>query len=142
MSDLESLIEKLAALSGPDRVMDGEIWKAVTEKPGDVWTNWFDDGVWHRRDPDDRCAFEGPPRLTESIDAALSLLLPHHSFELTQSAVEPPAFSRARIWDWRRGPLAIDPGNEWKSEGNRPLAINLCIAALRARAQAEEALQS
>lgn len=73
------------------------------------------------------------PLFTASIDQAATLLPEWMSYELTGSAAGPPTFTRARLWDWRRGPLMSDPGNEWKSEGNRPLPINLCIAALNAR---------
>ena len=71
---------------------------------------------------------------SQSLDAALTLVPEHHSYELTQSAVEPPRFARARLWDWRRSPTGFDPGNEWKSEGNRPLTIAVCSAALKAGA--------
>lgn len=79
----------------------------------------------------------GPaPRYTVSLDAALMLVPEGFSKEITESAAPPaPYFTRVRLWDWRRGPLAIDPANEWKSEGNRPLPLALCIAALKARAQ-------
>lgn len=64
--------------------------------------------------------------------AALLLVPPHYSYELTQSAVEPPALSRCRLWDWRRSPRALDHENEWKAEGNQPLSTNICIASLMA----------
>ncbi len=70
---------------------------------------------------------------TSVMDAALELLPRWASYELTRSAAGPPTFTRCRLWDWRCGPLMSDPGNEWKSEGNRPLPINICIAALMAR---------
>jgi hypothetical protein len=66
---------------------------------------------------------------TTSIDMALTLLPEWASYELTRSAVS--AFTRCRLWDWRRAPTASD--NEWKAEGNRPLPLNICIAGLRAR---------
>jgi hypothetical protein len=73
------------------------------------------------------------PSYTFSVDIALSLLPGYISVELTISAAGPPTFTRARLWDWRRGPLMSDPNNEWKADGNRPLPVNICIAALKAR---------
>jgi hypothetical protein len=71
---------------------------------------------------------------TRNIDSALTLLPGWASFELTRSAAGSPTFTRCRLWDWRRSPLMSDPGNEWKSEGNRPLPINICIASFLIRA--------
>ena len=68
---------------------------------------------------------------TTSLDAAVTLIPENVSYELTFSAAGDGALRRARLWDWRRGPLMIDPHNEWVSEGHRPLPLAVCIAALR-----------
>lgn len=133
---LAALIAWLENMQEPDRGIDLEIINIGAKHP---WR-------WHRRIDetitDDRYGkgAVGNPiwtlgRFTASIDDALSLLPEHFSYELTQSAVEPLALSRVRLWDWRRGPTGIDPGNEWKAEGNRPLVINICIAALKLRGE-------
>lgn len=130
--EIEELIARLEKATGPDRELDAEIASAVGWCPRDGYTRQSDNS-W-RSPSGDISGVTWAPQYTASIDAARTLVPENFSFELTQSAVEPPAMARARLWDWRRGPLAVDPGNEWKSEGNRPLAIALCIAALKARA--------
>jgi hypothetical protein len=74
-ASLTSLIERIEAATEGSRELDGLIWKAICEKPGDVWANDVIDGdVWLRRDPIDHVAWEGPPAYSTSIDAALTLL--------------------------------------------------------------------
>lgn len=68
------LLQRIEAASGPDRVLDGDVWHALTAKPGDVWVNDFADGVYHLQDPRDTIAYEAPPDLTASIDAAIALV--------------------------------------------------------------------
>lgn len=72
---------------------------------------------------------------TQSIDAAMALLPSYMSSELTQSAAS--AFTRCRLWDWRRSTTMSDPGNEWRAEGSRPLPLNICAALLRALADGQ-----
>lgn len=76
---------------------------------------------------------------TSSIDAAVALVPEHYSYELTFSAAGKGALRRARLWDWRRSPRALDPDNEWSSETKSSPAAALCAAALRARAALGEA---
>lgn len=76
------------------------------------------------------------PDYTASIDAAKTILLDFMSIEMTESAAG-SGFTRCWIWDWRRSPTMSDPGNEWRAEGARPLPLNICAAALRARSVAE-----
>jgi hypothetical protein len=136
MSDnLAALIERLEKATGPDRDLDTAIHEGAIGLRMYESVHRYGDGTVVLR------YYPGPPeptyhvlpRYTASIDAALTLVPEHYSYELVQSAVEPPAFARARLWDWRRSPVFSDPENEWKSEGSRPLAIAICIAALRAR---------
>ena len=108
-----------ARLGRPDLVLHQLGWESLAD-----WSEWPDG----RRETYDY-GFARP--YTSSIEAALTLVPENFSYELTQSMVEPPRFARARLWDWRRGPTGIDPSNEWKAEGNRPLAVNICIAALK-----------
>jgi hypothetical protein len=138
MTTLIELAEQCEKLTGPCRETDGLIFKALEQREEDMWTTFGDDEVWHRQDPNDHCAYDPPPLYTASLDVAMTLRLDWMSIELCESAVPASSpelrFTRCRIWDWRRGPLAIDPNNEWKAEGNRPLPLNMCSAILRARA--------
>lgn len=117
----QELIARLEAATSPARPLDHSICDEVFGKQ-----SWSSPSVeWCR-------LYRWMP--TASIDAALSLLPEWASYELTRSAAGEPTFTRCRLWDWRRGPLMSDPNNEWKSEGNRPLPINIIIAALKTRA--------
>lgn len=141
--DIEGLVERLEKASGPDRRLDGEIWKAVTEKPGDVWTNAFSGGVWHRRDTDDHLAFESPPRFTESIDAALALVPDGWwiNAKICKNRGADRAFCHVTLEqdaDTQDRDLEDDEPFEVSASNAPSLAIALCIAAIRARAQADE----
>jgi len=77
------------------------------------------------------------PKFTTSLDAAVTLVPEHRSYELAYSAAGDKALRRARLWDWRRSALALDPDNEWAATA-KTLALALCAAALRARAAIAE----
>lgn len=69
---LLALAERCEAATGPDRELDGDIWRTVngwSEGDGAIMC-----GTWHRRDPDDTVAFEPPPESTASLDAAKTLV--------------------------------------------------------------------
>lgn len=135
---LDDLITRLEAASEGSRELDADIFIAVTPGVADAGRVDRDRGLvgWWPKDRPYQSARE-VPHYTESFDAARTLMPPNFSFEATQSAAGPPTFTRCRLWDWRRGPLMADPGNEWKSGGNRPLPLNACIAALKARRAAQ-----
>jgi hypothetical protein len=126
MDDLLKLADKCVAATTADRKLDYLIYQATDATARECWPHWDE----HQREM--IC-----PLFTASIDAASRLIPENFSFELSRSDAPAPSgdlkFTRCRLWDWRRGPLAIDPDNEWKSEGNRPLPLNICAAALRAR---------
>lgn len=134
--DCADLISRLERATCHDPSLDRAIadvvfdieWKPYRQRARKLWgfKRGTDDTIFYGED--------SVPHYTHSLEAALSLLPEHISYELTQSAVPPPRLSRCRLWDWRRGPLMSDPDNEWKAEGNQPLAVNVCIAALKARA--------
>lgn len=139
---MHSAVARLLAATGPDPRLDAEIEAAIfggipAYRCSDSTRRSYGPSAVFRRD-DGSNIMEGDwhsaPSFTGSLDAARTLFPPWASFELTTSAAGPPYFSRCRIWDWRRSPTMSDPGNEWKSEGNRPIEINATIAALRARA--------
>jgi hypothetical protein len=91
---------------------------------------WRGLAYWHR---DNSHTWKHSSKLTTSLDAAVSLVPENFSYELAFSAAGEGAMRRARLWDWRRGPLMIDPANEWASTA-KTLPMALCAAALRARA--------
>jgi hypothetical protein len=112
MTSLTSLIERIEAATEGSRELDGGIWKAICEKPGDVWANDLIDGdVWLRRDPIDHVAWEGPPAYSTSIDAVRTLLPPTTEcwwlIEQLRSPDSPmasfgiPGIFRARVGFWR-----------------------------------------
>lgn len=70
----KELLECVHDASGPSRHLDGWLWKAVTEKPGQVWSDQFADGVWCLQDAEDTIAYETPPHITSSLDAAVWLV--------------------------------------------------------------------
>lgn len=116
MTDIVDLIIRLESAAEGSRELDAEI-ETIADLPREAWRHVL-------------------PRFSTSVDAALTLIPKHFSFDLTASAAEdfaPGSFTRCRLWDWRRGPKMSDPDNEWKSEDNRQLPLNICLAALRAR---------
>jgi hypothetical protein len=70
-SQLYALSRKIERAKRPSRSQDGVIWKVLVEKKGDVWVKV--DGLWLRQDPKDTVAFDTPPSITTSIDAAEAL---------------------------------------------------------------------
>lgn len=59
-----------ASTTDTDRPLDGEVFKALHEMPGDVWSQDVgSDDLWCRRDPEDTVAWDVPPRYTASLDA-------------------------------------------------------------------------
>jgi hypothetical protein len=147
MGELLALAERLERLTEPSRESDLEIQIALSGNPwrwADTYSfepqtviTWDQYGEGAAGNP--FCTLEA---FTRSIDDAKTLLLDWMSVETCESAAPASSpelrFTRCRIWDWRRGPLAIDPNNEWKVEGNRPLPLNICAAVIRARASLGE----
>lgn len=130
----DALIERLEAAEQGSRGLDALIAVEIGQLKGECYLDGSEASMSHLH-----YLAEGIhlPCYTTSVDAALTLIPKEHSFELMASAVEnfaPGSFTRCRLWDWRRGPLMSDPNNEWKSEGNRQLPLNIVIAALRSRA--------
>lgn len=130
---MQELIARLEAATGADRVLDGDIWRAVNgwnEKDGIR----FEDAplaIWYRRDPEDSVAYEGPPDFTASIDAALTLVPAGCSWILDSDAGTTVARCRRPEW----GTWAKRRQARANFVGATP-AIALCIAALYAIAAA------
>lgn len=119
----------------PSRELDAEIHCAVSDF---VFLGMQDGGYLHDWPKQNirRSVGYSWPHYTTSLDAAVTLVPEHHSYELTFSAAGDGAMRRARLWDWRRNPPAMDPGNCWEAvAGALPSA--LCAAALRAIAAGE-----
>jgi hypothetical protein len=68
-AQLTQLAERVMALTGPDREVDGLIFKALN--PDRDWFKFSD--CWCARCPDDAAAFDTPEHFTASLDAAMSL---------------------------------------------------------------------
>lgn len=157
---LLNLAKRVERLTGPCRETDLVIHLALCPdsdiakmmqnrrgldgKEGYAWEISGGSVVYERWTTDGRCPHNGGYPLlmfTGLRDAAMLLLLEWMSIETCESAAPSSSpefkFTRCRIWDWRRGPLAIDPTNETRVEGNRPLPLNMCAAILRARAASE-----
>lgn len=117
---MQELIERLEKATGPDRELDGLIFKVLAGKPGDEWY-LFDDGVWCRRCREDSTAFDTPRVYTGSIDAALTLVPPDFDWCAgTDDDVPVAALTRPHEGPWT-----------WNNAATP--AIALCIAALKAR---------
>ena len=127
MIDLSDLIERVEKAERPTYALFQECYVAVFGEPQfeppyggyDAYRKFrtlLEAGAW--------------------TDAAMMLVPEHCSSELTSSAAPASSptlkFTRCRLWDWGRGPVA-DHTNEWKSEGNRPLPLNIVAAAFKAR---------
>jgi len=117
------LIGRLDAAQEPDHVLDGDIWQAVNGWPENDGYRFG--GVWFRRDPEDDVAFEQPPRLTASIDAALTLVPEGMVWVVDSGEGYKPGALVAREIGY----------DDSRSYGATP-AIALCIAALWARGDA------
>jgi hypothetical protein len=120
--DIDGLVERLEKASGPDRQLDGAIAMLIDDVP-----DWC-------RGPTTVGTYEHPKRgilnarrFTESIDAAMTLVPEGWCWGL---------FDEPNAWLWPTATRDLLTGIQGK--GATP-AIALCIAALRARAQADEA---
>lgn len=71
-----SIHDHIAKTLGPDRVLDGLLFKLLYHKPheADRWSDLVgEDDVWHLRDAHDNIAFSPPPAYSGSSDIALDL---------------------------------------------------------------------
>lgn len=121
-----TLIDKLSALTGPDRECDSLIFKALF--PERDWVTFEENGVdiWWSRCPHDSCAFDGPPAYTASIDAAMTLLAPNTLYAI--GSMEDGPFTRL-CWPMPDGSYS---GGYVEASAATP-AIALCVASLKAR---------
>lgn len=119
---MEDLIKRLEAATGPSRELDAEIvrlvagWKRI-DSPGGA--DWIDPRGYEQCDRD-------VPHYTASIDAALTLVPEHWSATISTHPNNIGTFARV----YNDG-MKTEPA--FNVHGNRPPAIALCIAALKAR---------
>jgi hypothetical protein len=125
MSDkqtIEALIERLEKATGPDRTLDADILRAVghqcVQRGGILGWEYRENGVG---------VWRSMPSPTESIDAALTLLVPPFSWEQV-------------CWASDGSSVVASAGNQGNSDGYRNVdgehpvaAIAIAIASLRAR---------
>lgn len=120
---LLELRDRLAKATGPDRKADALLARLVG--------GWVFDGreaIYPWRAPD-AVYHMAAPVYTASLDAAVTLVPENISYELAFSAAGEGAIRRARFWDWRRGPLMIDPDNSWQGVG-KTLPLAICVARI------------
>ena len=130
MTDYEDLIQRLEKAEGPDRELDAQIYASIGAVASEVvdpiigteivWI--FNGSIGH------------PPKFSASLDAAVGLVpegwvLDH----LGDDAAGTPAYMR-----FMGAQATVSNGKQF-GEGMAPTRpIALCIAALKARAQASE----
>lgn len=141
--ELLALAERCEKESEGSRELDGLIWKAACEKPGDIWSRDLIDGnIWMRQDPEDTVAYEAPPAYTTSLDAAMTLVLGGwwltlDRYSISDKAPDPFAW---RVWLRRLVGDVDGDGTSFHQEkfarATTP-ALALCAAALRAAAEME-----
>ena len=155
MTDIATLIARLAAATGPDREIDlaialalepeGEIAKITQDrrgfdgKPGMAWQIVGQSVCFEKFTADGRCTYNGGrplPAYTRSLDDALTLL-PAGTWWLMgagQCRPDEPLYGAAvqrAVW--------LDDGPDPLGEGEHAAnpALALCLACLRARAELE-----
>lgn len=147
MSDLTSLISRLEAAEGPSRELDGMIFRAINpDVPDEDWRD-FQDDVWCMRDPEDAIAFIVPPKFTESMDAAMTLMpagVNLLDLTLSYDTLEPPCYPAISIRWYPPNKQGADWHGQVSSAPTIPLtmclaAIELRASSLKARAKLSEA---
>ena len=128
---LKELIARLEKATGPDRELDGMIFKLIDERPGDRWVPMERDDreVWFRECREERMAFIGPAYYTASLDAAMRLVGLDDGW-LPYIECEWRAQQGCLIWEVQLGHMACDATDH---VFHRSLPIALCVAALEAR---------
>jgi len=129
--DIEALVERLEKCSGPDRELDADIAVAlrIYNGPHEWARHWSGEwraieGTVHLLGTGGERANFRPPRFTESVDAAMSLVPADAGFEIKQNGSPCYASVFTKLY-------------EYMADAATPAAALSC-AALRARAQADE----
>lgn len=131
---MNEIIERLEKATGPDRELDGEIFRLIDERPGDRWELF--NGVWYHECREEAGAYISPPFYTMSIDAALMLVPRGWAWQVSNRALSPHT-GRAYLNNNRpinvgRGGLTPNPAyRRYECTASTP-TIALCITALKA----------
>lgn len=122
----------------PDRTLDGEIFRRLESRQGDVWADDIgDDGVWYREDPLDPGAWDAPPHYSESMDAV------HASRPDGMTLTSLREYTRADIGDadpdWRQCGATVTYGFRRIEGSGATLALAYMDAVIRAVGSTNEA---
>lgn len=131
---LDDLIARLEKLTGPDRQLDGLIFKTLYQRDEDMWTTFGDEDVWHRRDPSDHCAYDPPPNYTACMADAVTLVRSMNFYWVASEGKTRETEPLGGVQIFRRNHL-VTPLSEAEHE---KVEIALCIAALKARRKHSE----
>ena len=127
--ELLALAERCEKATEGSRELDGLIWKAVCEKPGNVWM---------RQDPEDTVAYEAPPAYTTSLDAAKTLVPEGCGWVAGWGQTRPDEpMGGAQITPSARYNGSFMAGEVIAEAEAATPALALCAAALRAAVEME-----
>lgn len=124
MTDLRELVERLEAAEGPSRELDAEIARALGWKDVGIGPHAPQTVKWVR--PDGSETFNRLPAYTASIDAALTLVPEGWEWTVGNTYAEGRTFARVENFALKGEP-------NFNVDGQRPPALALTIAALKAR---------
>lgn len=108
-------------------LLDGEIFHKLFRREGETWSRDFADDVWHRMDPEDTAAYEGPPPFSRNADIALSLRFRTHRHVLTENPRPEDAGPDWRAWTFEIEIPEI--GRTFTGRGHEA-ALAICDAVL------------
>lgn len=118
------------------RVLDGIVFRKMTEIEGDDWQQMDADGfedVWHRRDPEDSVAFDTPPKCSTSLDAVRTTMV--HGMRLDRLEQDKPGpeheYNPKRSW---RAWVAVDVVDTTFIEQGATAELAWLSASMRAHA--------
>jgi hypothetical protein len=128
------LASRCRDVRAPNRQLDGEIFRTLEAKEGDVWSDMFgDDDVWHRNDAEDRAAWDGPAPYTGSIDA-VDAARRAHGLRLDSLREHIPSDIGASDPDWRPCGATVSDGMRVHDGRGHSLATAYMDAVLMALA--------
>lgn len=136
MTNLNDLIARLEKATGPDRELDGDIAVYLGLPPKEMQRDTHRRWLWYAQvSPEDFDSWEAPP-LTESIDAAMTLVPDNRWLQLLKeirSEIRRYGDKHTPTGFWLAGLQHVDGGRLEEGCGASP-AIALCIASLKALA--------
>ena len=127
---MDKLSARIEAAVGPNRELDGLIFKAIF--PDRDWVQ-FDD-CWGARCEDDGCVFDMPFHYTASVDAALMLVPDGWNYMLVyREQKHARAYVNNGFMKFVGGGMKRDPRHEWYEVTAATPALAIAAAALKAR---------